>query len=104
MTDANALDIIDVYPAAPVKSGDTLTFAYPATRSAESYTQDNAVLFVRATNTSFADAAVTYGASNMTLTYAGATIPPGTKVSLQVERLSSNTSRVDFLMLHALLA
>lgn len=82
---ANDIDIIDIYPTAPVVFGATLTFSYPLGRSAGSYTQDNAALHVRATNTSFSDVAVTYGTSSMTLTYNGATIPAGSKVSLQVE-------------------
>lgn len=104
MANDNDIDIIDLYPSAPVKSGSTLTFSYPAGRTADSYTQDDACLLVRGTNTVFSDIAVTYGASNMTVTYTGATIPPGTRVSLQVDRLTANRAGVDFLLLHALLA
>lgn len=89
MSSDNDIDIVDIYPTAPVLSGATLTFAYPAGRSANSYTRENATLLVRATNTVFSDIAVTYGASSMTVVYTGATIPAATKVSLQVEALAA---------------
>ena len=79
-----AIEILDTYLPAPLASGGTITFAYPAGRSAASYLPVDEVLMLPASGVTVNDPVVTYGASNITLTYTGAPLARNTKVRLQV--------------------
>lgn len=83
-----AFDIMTVTTSAAVADGGTLTFTYPASRAAASYSATGAFLFADGHGTLYAQTtggfSVSYGATTATVTYDGSTsIPAGTEVSLQ---------------------
>jgi hypothetical protein len=73
-----AIEILDTWLTSSLASGGTITFNYPSGRTAASYTQADEVLMIPAVGRTIDDPVVTYGASNITVAYTGATLAANT--------------------------
>lgn len=105
-----AFDIVRTTLSAAVASGGSITFSYPSGKDAGSYRGAYGhKLWAKGLMTQFnfpADFAITFGASNITVTYNGATsIPASTEVVLEadyigsvsdIDNLSNTTKRAVF--------
>lgn len=84
-------DVINFYTSpTPTRVGGTITFPYPAARSADCYGDDQAVLNVPALQGNYlqdTDFTIAYTSSNIVVTWRGNTIPASSKVSLQAPLL-----------------
>lgn len=83
-------DVIKLTTGADTAAGGTLSFAYPAGKTAADYLATGAVLAVRETSGLFTGPTVSLGATiDVTYPAGKATIPAGSTVTLQLNRVNS---------------
>lgn len=94
-----AFDLLQAGVSAPVAKNGSITFAYPSGKGQGDYVSGNEVLVIPTHQSVLTVGAgkfsITYGASNITVTYLGeVTIPTGTLLTLQANLVPTAFSEI----------